>query len=133
MQRSTGTIASLVLAALVAAAAVPATAGATDTGNMEAEIDFLVEEIGESDCTFIRNGNEHSAQDAADHLQMKRKRGRRYYDSTEEFIERIASMSSWTGRKYLIRCTDGDPVPSGRWLQERLAEFRADAGSNQDG
>ena len=40
---------------------------------------------------------------ARDHLQMKRERGKRYYDSTEEYIDRIASKSSWSGKPYKIQ------------------------------
>lgn len=116
----------LIALLVVGAFAVPA---AAQTSHVDLEIDYLVESIGESDCTFIRNGKEHDAEDARDHLQMKRKRGRRYYDTTEEFIDRIASKSSWTGKKYLIRCGGDDSVPAGDWLRNRLDDYRS--GSNR--
>jgi hypothetical protein len=112
------------VAALIAALSIALGASA-QADDMESEIDYLVAQIGQSDCTFIRNGKEHSAKNAEDHLQMKRRRGKRYYDTTEQFIERIASKSSWTGKPYLIRCGDGESVPAGAWLRERLEEFRA--------
>ena len=90
---------------------------------MDAEIDFLLESVASSSCTFIRNGKEHGASDARDHLQMKRRRGKRYFDSTEEFIERLASESSWTGKPYRIRCGD-EEVNAKSWFTSRLTVYR---------
>ena len=90
---------------------------------MDTEIDYLLESVASSSCTFIRNGKEHEASDARDHLQMKRRRGKRYFDSTEEFIERLASKSSWTGKPYRIRC-DGEEVNAGDWFTALLTEHR---------
>ena len=96
-------------------------------GTMDAEIDFLVNAVANSSCTFIRNGKEYDAAAAGKHLEMKRQRGKRYYGSTEEFIERIASRSSWTGKDYLIRCPDGRTQTTQEWFHARLEELRADA------
>ena len=93
--------------------------------SMDAEIDFLLQAVAGSGCTFIRNGKEAKAADAVDHLQMKRRRGKRYYSSTEEFIERIASSSSWSGKPYLIACDDAEPAPIKDWYLNALAEFRS--------
>lgn len=91
---------------------------------MDEEIDFLIQSVADSQCTFIRNGREHDAGAARDHLQMKRERGRRHYDSTEEFIERIASRSSWSGKDYWIRCGDAEPETARDWFLSRLKVFR---------
>ena len=99
----------------------PANGGQAD---MQAEIDRLLAEVESSDCVFIRNGREHSADAAADHLRMKRRRGKRYFDSTETFIERLASRSSWSGRDYRIRC-DAETVTAAEWFADRLARIRS--------
>lgn len=101
--------------------------GAAET--MDAEIDYLLESIVASDCTFIRNGKEHSTADARDHLAMKRKRGKRYYTNTDEFIERIASSSSWSGKPYLIACDGGEARPIKGWYLEHLNHYRARQGA----
>ena len=95
--------------------------------SMDDEIDFLLETVANSGCTFIRNGREHDADDARDHLQTKRRRGKRYFDTTEEFIERLASKSSMSGKPYSIRCGDADAVPAGDWFMARLNERRNEA------
>ena len=98
-----------------------------DEAMMNAEIDHLLETVAGSDCVFIRNGDEHDAAAARDHLQMKRERGRRYYDSTEQFIERIASRSSWSGKDYHIRC-GAEPEQAARdWFTAVLEKYRSTA------
>lgn len=96
---------------------------------MRVEVDYLIRTVSESGCNFVRNGKEHSASEAADHLQMKARRGKRYYDTTEEFIDRIASKSSWSGKPYLIQC-DGEPeVTASDWFARVLSEYRSSPAS----
>jgi hypothetical protein len=92
---------------------------------MDNEIDYLLDTVAASNCTFIRNGKEYDADDARDHLQSKRRRGKRYFDSTEEFIERLASKSSMSGKPYQIRCGDDAAVPAGEWFTALLMAHRA--------
>ena len=93
-------------------------------GDAEAEIEHLITTVGESGCTFIRNGSRHDAEDAASHMRLKYRRGKRYAPTAELFIERLASKSSFSGKPYAIECPGSDAVPSGEWLTARLHEFR---------
>ena len=79
--------------------------------------------MGDSDCTFTRNGTKHSAEDAEAHLTMKYERYSSRIKTAESFIDRLASESSWTGKPYLIQCADAT-VPSRQWLTERLQSYR---------
>lgn len=97
---------------------------ADDATVIAAEIDFLLTAVGDSNCSFIRNGKTHTSEDAEAHLRMKYRRGRRYVSTTEQFIERLASGSSISKRPYLVICGDAEPVPTGQWLFERLREYR---------
>ena len=90
---------------------------------MNSEIDYLLDTVGESGCVFIRNGKEHAASAAKDHLQTKRKRGRRHFESADEFIERLASRSSLSGREYTIRCGD-ELVSANTWFTAALERYR---------
>lgn len=101
------------------AAAAPALAD----DPMDSEIDHLLDSVAASECTFIRNGSEHGPHAARSHLALKRKRGKRHFSSAEEFIERLASSSSWSGKPYAIRCGD-DEQPAGEWFTEVLQEYR---------
>ena len=73
----------------------------------------------------MRNEKKHTASEAVDHLQMKAKRGKRYYDTADEFIDRIASKSSWSGKPYMIQCAGKPAVAAADWFSRILVDFRA--------
>ncbi len=93
-------------------------------GNYEDTIEYLLTAVGTSECVFIRNGKEHSAKDAEDHLRMKYRRGKRYVSSVETFIDRIATKSSMSRKAYQIRCEGADAMPTADWLEAKLEEIR---------
>ncbi len=98
----------------------------------ETEINYLIEQVAQSNCTYIRNGDEHDSADAADHLRLKYRRGKRYVDTAEHFIDRLASESSWSGDPYQMRC-DGVTEPSGEWLHRTLRRYRNPAQQSPQG
>jgi hypothetical protein len=91
-----------------------------------AEIDFLLTSVGDSNCTFIRNGERYDSRAAEDHLRMKYRNGKRYASSSERFIERLASKSYLSKKLYYIECEGEEKIPSGDWLMQRLSEYRTD-------
>ncbi len=112
---------------LVLALVLAAPLTGAETATAEAEIDHLITAIGESGCTFVRNGKRHSAAEARDHIRMKYRRGKRYASTTELFIERLASKSSMSKKPYWMECPGDDPVPSGDWLKAELERYREQA------
>jgi len=103
-----------------------ASPGAAKDSRMDSEIDFLLDSVVTSDCVFFRNGKTHDAIAARKHLQMKRKRGKRYFDSADEFIERLASKSSWSGDAYLIQCGSEPQQTANDWFTALLLKYRAE-------
>ena len=101
----------------------PITTARADT-HAGAEIHALIQAVTESECEFNRNGSLYSAETAAEHLELKYSRGKRYADSAEAFIERLASKSSWSGEPYQMIC-DGETQPAGDWLTMRLEALRS--------
>ncbi len=93
--------------------------------NTEQEIDYLLNTVASSDCVFIRNGKEHGPEAARDHLNLKRRRGKRYYTTADEYVEKLASSSSWSGKPYFIRCGDSEREPAGEWFMAVLLEYRS--------
>jgi len=89
----------------------------------DARIEYLLTAVGTSDCTFIRNGTEHTAAAAEDHLRMKYKRGKLWVKNAEAFIERIASQSTLSGEPYRVRCPQQPPQTTQKWLQAQLAAY----------
>lgn len=92
--------------------------------HMDREIDHLLNAVASSDCVFIRNGKEHGPQAAKQHLSLKRRRGKRYFSSADEFVENLASSSSWSGKPYYIRCEDQVQLPASTWFNAVLGEYR---------
>ena len=111
----------IIFSAIVVLMFFPGIAQASDAA---AEIEYLVSTVGASDCTFIRNGKRHTAEDAEDHLRMKYRRGKKYASTTEDFIAYLASASSWTKKPYYIECAGNEAVPTGDWLTAHLDEYR---------
>lgn len=101
----------------------PGTTPASPSALTEHEkIQKLIELTEKSQITFIRNGQDHSAQEAADHLRRKYDYAKDDIHTADQFIQEIASKSSSTGELYYVRMQDGTEVPAGDWFRERLKE-----------
>ncbi len=87
------------------------------------EIDYLLNHLANSGCTFIRNGDEHEAKEARDHLEMKYNYAKRRIKTAEDFIDKIASKSSLSRKLYEVHCGNVK-MPSKQWLYEVLAAHR---------
>lgn len=114
-------------AALVAAALCLPGARAETPAKAQKEVDSLLDAIAGSGCEFYRNGSWHDSQAAVAHLRRKYKylMDRDLVHSAEQFIDRAASESSFSGKPYRIRCAGAAPVTSAQWLHEKLAQLRA--------
>lgn len=115
----------VVLAAALLVCLLPLNTRADDAAE---EIDYLLNSIGSSNCTFVRNGERYDAQDAESHLRMKYRYGKRHASTSENFISRLASASSFSKKLYYIECEGEEKVPSGDWLTQKLDEYRVGAG-----
>ena len=89
----------------------------------EKEVQHLLNFVAASGCTFIRNGNDYNAAQARHHLEIKYNYARKRLTSSEEFISRVASKSSMSGKKYKVRCNDTE-LSSHDWLTQELHKFR---------
>lgn len=91
------------------------------------EVSFLLGYITGSGCEFYRNGDWYNARKAVSHMRDKYRylNDRSLINTTEQFIERAATESSFSGKPYQIRCNGGAAVASHQWLSEKLAELRA--------
>lgn len=78
---------------------------------------------GLENAVFIRNGTEHEAKEAAEHLEMKWQNAGRRVRTAEQFIDRVATKSFLTGNIYYIIMPDGKRRPSSEVLYEALRLF----------
>lgn len=121
------------VAIAVGAAAVAITfmSAAVFADTTEDEIDYLISSVGKSGCAFIRNGKRYSGRDARAHLKSKRRANARLIHSTEEFIEKIASKSSMSGKPYLISCKGQERQTAGEWFTELLMKYRGEQAADE--
>ena len=116
------------LAAGVASAVFMAGAHAAELpDSSRAEIEALIRGLGASRCEFYRNGHWYGGPEAAGHLRRKfaylSERG--MIDSTEDFIAKGATRSSFSGLPYKVRCDGGEPQTSSQWFADELRAARA--------
>jgi hypothetical protein len=92
----------------------------------QVEINYLLSTVAMSECEFYRNGSWYDAKFAAAHLRSKFQYllAKDLVHSSEDFIEKAATVSSLSGRPYAIRCKGGEAVPTGQWLLILLARYR---------
>jgi uncharacterized protein DUF5329 len=79
-------------------------------------------EAAEGDV-FIRNGAEHTAKDAAEHLRTKWKAAGSKIATAEQFIDEIASKSSLSDEPYRVRQADGTEVTAKDYLLNKLPQI----------
>jgi hypothetical protein len=75
------------------------------------------------DATFVRNGKAYDAATAAKFLRGKWDSRSGEIASAEDFIARVATFSSTSGRPYLIRFADGREVPAADFFRGELARL----------
>lgn len=107
-------------------ATAPATPVAASARTPAAEIDALIDKVAHAKgVVFIRNGTEHTAAEAAQHLARKRKAAGDRIKTPEQFIDKLGSRSSMTGKPYRVRLPDGRGMDSATWMTGLLKEIRA--------
>jgi Family of unknown function (DUF5329) len=87
------------------------------------EIEHLLKYIGDSSCTFVRNGSEFPADKARDHLASKYRFVGSRISTADEFIKYLATQSSMSGEPYHVKCGNQDAL-SGAWLATELNRYR---------
>lgn len=83
----------------------------------------LIALLEASDVVLIRNNQEYSPAEAADHLQSKLEHAKAEVRTLDDFIEKVASRSWLSGKPYLIRLPGGRTVEAEAWFRERSAEL----------
>jgi hypothetical protein len=103
-------------------------ADADRSGLSEQEtIEHLIAAVANLDgAVFIRNEEQHTPAEAADHMRRKWRSQADRIHTAEDFIDLAATGSSVSGKPYVIRFPDGAQVESAQWLRQQLAEIVAD-------
>lgn len=77
------------------------------------------------DGKFIRNGKEHTPEEAMAHMRKKWKWKKKAIKTPNDFITLLGTKSSSSGREYMIRHADGKETPSGEWFSVQLKLIEA--------
>lgn len=124
-----------VLTLFVLLSAIPFTVAQTPPPppRVQTEIEYLLQYIATSGCSFYRNGSWYDGANARAHLRTKYDylAGRQLIGTAEDFIDKAATKSSLSGKPYKIRCGDSMEVESGWWLRKALEQYRASGQSGQ--
>lgn len=108
--------------------AVAALAQATPSASEQKLIDTLILRVSNmKTMTFMRNGDEHSAADAAKHMKAKFDHFKDEIVTAEDFIDRCASRSEVTGQPYKVKLTDGAVRDASEFLNSELRALRQKA------
>jgi hypothetical protein len=94
------------------------------------EIEYLLVYVNSSGCKFFRNDTWHDAASAEQHLRQKYDWlvARNQVRTAEDFIEKVATKSSLSGRGYWVRCNADPSQSTSQWLRGVLAKYRSTAG-----
>jgi predicted ThiF/HesA family dinucleotide-utilizing enzyme len=88
------------------------------------KIDYLIDVVRNlKGAVFIRNGSEHTPEEAANHLQMKREKAGARIKTAQDFIDKVASKSSLSGELYMIRFANGKTFPCQMVLSNELKKL----------
>ncbi|HKB91568.1 MAG TPA: DUF5329 domain-containing protein [Opitutaceae bacterium] len=96
----------------------------TPSENTAEVVSYLLDYVLHSDCVFIRNGSEHTAAEATNHLKSKYDYFKKDIKAPEDFIRLAATKSSMSGELYKVKLKDGREITSADWLTGILADYR---------
>ena len=106
-----------------------AVAQATPSPSEQKLIDTLILRVSKmKTMTFMRNGNEHNAADAAKHMQAKFDHFKDDIATAEDFIDRCASRSEVTGKPYKVKMANGSMRDANEFLNAELRALRQGGG-----
>jgi hypothetical protein len=90
----------------------------------ETRVNALLSELEKrSTLVFIRNGDTYSAAEAVEHLKLKLSHTRDRLQTAEQFIDKVASSSSISGKPYLVRESGKGEQKAGDFLHELLRQI----------
>ncbi len=91
------------------------------------KIEALIKHVGDLDgAVFVRNGSDYDAKTAARFLRGKWDRASDV-KTARDFIDKVATKSSTSGKPYLIRLKDGKEVKSADYLVNELKKLEGGA------
>lgn len=89
----------------------------------EARINAMLDALAQQkELTFVRNGDAHTCEEAVSHLRLKLGNTRNRINTAEQFIDKVASSSSITGKPYIVKIPEKNDENAKPYLHALLAE-----------
>jgi hypothetical protein len=101
---------------------------ATEKEKIEALIKHIEDLKG---AKFVRNGRDYDAKTAARFLRGKWEANESRIRTAKDFVEKVASISSTTGKPYQIRLENGKEVKSRDYLLAELQKLEKAGGKRE--
>jgi hypothetical protein len=96
-----------------------------ETEPLAKTIDYLIAKVEKADdVKFLRNGDEHTGKEAAEHMRRKYNHFKKEIKTPEDFIAKCATKSELSDKPYMIKKPDGTSVKSEDWMKAMLEEHR---------
>ena len=93
-------------------------------GKLSETIQYLIDFVRTSECRFYRNNEEHTAGEAAAHMQRKYAYFKDEIKTPEDFIRLTATESLISGQRYSVKLVTGEKISSEAWLLQALEDYR---------
>jgi hypothetical protein len=113
-----------ILASLLLVWSISFGQGPDQSEDLTGTISYLLSYVEKSDCIFIRNNREHTAQQAAHHMQRKYDHFKSEIKTPEDFIRLTATKSLISGKPYRVKLKTGELIASETWLLKALEVYR---------
>lgn len=113
-----------ILASLLLVWSISFGQGPDQSEDLTGTISYLLSYVEKSDCIFIRNKREHTAQQAAHHMQRKYDHFKSEIKTPEDFIRLTATKSLISGKPYRVKLKTGEVIASETWLLKALEVYR---------
>lgn len=94
------------------------------TARIDQTIQHMMAYVAGSGLTFIRNAEQYTSTEAAEHMDKKYRHFRDDIETPEDFIEMCATKSLLSGAPYLIIDAQGYELRTSDWLNAELALYR---------
>ena len=92
--------------------------------DLKLEIEHLLSFVKISPCKISRNGDLYKGDEAVSHIKRKYDHFKSDIKTTEQFIEYSATKSTLSGKHYIVRCSDSNPIKTKEWLLDELRNYR---------
>ena len=104
---------------------------ASETEPLSKTVDYLIAQVEKADgVKFIRNGDEHTGKEAAEHMRRKYNHFKKEIKTPEDFVEKCAAKSELSGKPYAIKKSDGTTEKCQDWMKSMLEEHRKSIAGN---